>query len=45
MASAAIQLLIIEQMQAAGSPPPDLVGDMGSAQEMLSGMDDGCPQQ
>jgi len=34
-----------EQMQAAGSPPPDLVGDMGAAQEMLSDVDGGCPQQ
>jgi len=32
-------------MQAAGSPPPDLVGDLGAAQEMFSDMDGGCPQQ
>jgi peroxin-19 len=33
------------QMQAAGSPPPDLVGDMNAAQEALDGMDQGCAQQ
>jgi hypothetical protein len=33
------------QMQAAGSPPPDLVGDMNAAQEALSEMDQGCPTQ
>lgn len=33
------------QMQAAGSPPPDLVGDMNAAQEALQGMDEGCPTQ
>jgi peroxin-19 len=33
------------QMQAAGSPPPDLVGDMNAAQEALAGMDEGCPTQ
>ena len=33
------------QMQAAGSPPPDLVGDLGSAQDALSEMDGGCTQQ
>jgi peroxin-19 len=32
-------------MQAAGSPPPDLVGDMNAAQEALDGMDQGCAQQ
>jgi len=32
-------------MQAAGSPPPDLVGDMNAAQEALGDMDAGCPQQ
>ncbi|KAJ9631965.1 Peroxisome chaperone and import receptor [Taxawa tesnikishii (nom. ined.)] len=35
----------MQKMQAAGSPPPDLVGDMSSAQEALSDMDAGCPQQ
>lgn len=33
------------QMQAAGSPPPDLVGDMHAAQEVLQDMDQGCPTQ
>lgn len=33
------------QMQAAGSPPPDLVGDMNAAQEALQDMDQGCPTQ
>lgn len=33
------------QMQAAGSPPTDLVGDMASAQEALSGPDDQCNPQ
>lgn len=33
------------QMQAAGSPPPDLVGDMNAAQEALSDIDQGCPTQ
>ncbi|TKA81554.1 hypothetical protein B0A55_02999 [Friedmanniomyces simplex] len=32
-------------MQAAGSPPPDLVGDMSAAQEALGEMDAGCPTQ
>ena len=32
-------------MQAAGSPPPDLVGDMNAAQEALGEIDAGCPQQ
>lgn len=35
----------MQKMQAAGSPPPDLVGDMGSAQDMLGEVDGGCPQQ
>ncbi|MCJ1308407.1 Peroxisome chaperone and import receptor [Agyrium rufum] len=35
----------MQKMQAAGSPPPDLVGDMGAAQEALEGLDSGCPQQ
>ena len=35
----------LEQMQAAGSPPPDLVGDMNAAQEALGNLDAGCPQQ
>jgi peroxin-19 len=34
-----------KQMQAAGSPPPDLVGDMNAAQEALSEIDQGCPTQ
>ena len=32
-------------MQAAGSPPPDLVGDMKDAQEVLGDLDSGCAQQ
>lgn len=32
-------------MQAAGSPPPDLVGDMNAAQETLEDFDAGCAQQ
>ncbi|KAL8826906.1 MAG: hypothetical protein Q9191_003509 [Dirinaria sp. TL-2023a] len=35
----------MQQMQAAGSPPPDLVGDMSAAQEALGNLDAGCPQQ
>ncbi|KAF1934683.1 Pex19-domain-containing protein [Clathrospora elynae] len=35
----------MQKMQAAGSPPPDLVGDMNAAQEALQGMDEGCPTQ
>ena len=38
-------LMSVEQMQAAGSPPPDLVGDMNAAQEALGNLDAGCPQQ
>lgn len=33
------------QMQAAGSPPADLVGDMSDAQEALQDLNAGCPQQ
>lgn len=33
------------QMQAAGSPPADLVGDMSAAQEALGDLDQGCPMQ
>ena len=40
-----IQLTRVLQMQAAGSPPPDLVGDMNAAQEALQEMDQGCPTQ
>lgn len=35
-------------MQAAGSPPADLVGDMAAAQDAFgggSGPDEGCPTQ
>ncbi|KAL8938029.1 MAG: hypothetical protein Q9216_004117 [Gyalolechia sp. 2 TL-2023] len=32
-------------MQAAGSPPADLVGDMSGAQEALQDLNSGCPQQ
>ncbi|KAF2142348.1 uncharacterized protein K452DRAFT_226694 [Aplosporella prunicola CBS 121167] len=35
----------MQKMQAAGSPPPDLVGDMSAAQEALGEMDSGCAQQ
>ncbi|OCK81460.1 Pex19 protein [Lepidopterella palustris CBS 459.81] len=35
----------MQKMQAAGAPPPDLVGDMNAAQEALGEMDAGCPQQ
>ncbi|CAK7213297.1 Peroxisome chaperone and import receptor [Sporothrix bragantina] len=35
----------MQKMQAAGSPPPDLVGDMPSAQEALAVPDESCPQQ
>ena len=33
------------QMQAAGSPPPDLVGDMAAAQEAFGAPEEGCPTQ
>ncbi len=32
-------------MQAAGAPPPDLVGNMSAAQEAIDELDSGCPQQ
>jgi len=32
-------------MQAAGSPPADLVGDMNAAQEALGDLDTDCAQQ
>ncbi|EMC97719.1 hypothetical protein BAUCODRAFT_68159 [Baudoinia panamericana UAMH 10762] len=35
----------MQKMQAAGSPPPDLVGDMSAAQEALGDLDAGCPTQ
>ncbi|KAI9729908.1 MAG: Peroxisome chaperone and import receptor [Claussenomyces sp. TS43310] len=35
----------MQKMQGAGSPPPDLVGDMAAAQEALAGPEEGCPQQ
>jgi len=35
----------MQKMQAAGSPPPDLVGDMNAAQEAFGEIDSGCPQQ
>ncbi|KAF2002690.1 Pex19-domain-containing protein [Amniculicola lignicola CBS 123094] len=35
----------MQKMQAAGSPPPDLVGDMNAAQEALQEIDQGCPTQ
>ncbi|KAI9680602.1 MAG: Peroxisome chaperone and import receptor [Caeruleum heppii] len=35
----------MQKMQAAGSPPPDLVGDMSAAQDALGDLDSNCPQQ
>ncbi|MCJ1377677.1 Peroxisome chaperone and import receptor [Xylographa soralifera] len=35
----------MQKMQAAGSPPADLVGDMKDAQDALGDLDQGCPQQ
>ncbi|ETS81689.1 hypothetical protein PFICI_06691 [Pestalotiopsis fici W106-1] len=35
----------MQKMQAAGSPPADLVGDMPSAKEVLDGPDDNCTPQ
>ncbi|KAF1960167.1 Pex19-domain-containing protein [Byssothecium circinans] len=35
----------MQKMQAAGSPPPDLVGEMNAAQEALQDIDQGCPTQ
>ncbi|KAG9239599.1 Pex19 protein family-domain-containing protein [Amylocarpus encephaloides] len=35
----------MQKMQAAGSPPPDLVGDMAAAQEAFGAPEEGCPQQ
>ncbi|KXJ87692.1 Pex19 protein family-domain-containing protein [Microdochium bolleyi] len=35
----------MQKMQAAGSPPPDLVGDMPSAKEVLDGPDESCAPQ
>ncbi|OMP83667.1 Peroxisomal biogenesis factor 19, partial [Diplodia seriata] len=35
----------MQKMQAAGSPPQDLVGDMSSAQEALGELDQGCATQ
>lgn len=32
-------------MQALGSPPPDLVGDINGTQELLGDLDSGCAQQ
>ena len=37
--------LTLFEMQAAGSPPLDLVGDMNAAQEALGDLESGCPQQ
>ncbi|KAL5409661.1 hypothetical protein PMIN06_001973 [Paraphaeosphaeria minitans] len=33
------------KMQEAGTPPPDLVGDMNAAQEAMAELDQGCPTQ
>ena len=38
-------LLTQFQMQAAGSPPQDLVGDMDDAQKAFGDLDQNCPQQ
>nr|XP_023907907.1 peroxisomal biogenesis factor 19-like [Quercus suber] len=35
----------MQKMQAFGSPPPDLVGDMSAAQEAFGDIDQGCPTQ
>jgi len=35
----------MQNMQAAGSPPPDLVGDMSAAQEAFGAPEEGCPTQ
>jgi peroxin-19 len=35
----------MQKMQAAGSPPPDLVGEMPSAKEVLDGPDENCAPQ
>ncbi|KAL8928348.1 MAG: hypothetical protein Q9172_000940 [Xanthocarpia lactea] len=35
----------MQEMQAAGSPPADLVGDMSGAQTALQDIGSGCPQQ
>lgn len=42
---AELYLTMTEQMQAAGSPPADLVGEMSAAHEALGSLDAGCPQQ
>ena len=36
---------ILAQMQAAGSPPADLIGDTNAAQEALGELNSGCAQQ
>jgi len=40
-----VLLLIQKQMQAAGSPPPDLVGDMPSTQDVLNMPHESCNPQ
>jgi peroxin-19 len=35
----------MQKMQAAGSPPADLVGNMAAAQEVFGAPEEGCPQQ
>ncbi|KAH7356669.1 Pex19 protein family-domain-containing protein [Rhexocercosporidium sp. MPI-PUGE-AT-0058] len=35
----------MQKMQSAGSPPPDLVGDMAAAQEAFGAPEEGCPTQ
>lgn len=38
-------LRYICQMQAAGSPPNDLVGDLNEGADALGSLDAACPQQ
>ena len=40
-----IQITNPKQMQSAGSPPPDLVGDMASAQDVFNAPDESCNPQ
>ena len=37
--------MLAGQIQAAGSPPSDLVGDLNGTQEALGNLDGGCSQQ
>ena len=40
-----MELIECNQMQAAGSPPSSLVGDMNTAQDALGDIESGCAQQ